>query len=78
MLQGEFEVLIGKEISIEEYELIEYVYMNHPAIDDKHQIADIYKAGGLRVIADMLDTANKGRELRRQLQALRTGSDVML
>ena len=66
MLKSEFETLIGKEVTDEEYEFVNYVYMNHPAISDKHQICDIYNAGGLRVIADMCRTANEARAIDRK------------
>ena len=47
MMKQEFEKLIGKEVSEEDYSLIDRVYTFHPAISEtegKKQIAILYNA----------------------------------
>ncbi|HBE85444.1 MAG TPA: hypothetical protein DDW53_08410 [Lachnoclostridium sp.] len=72
MMKPEFEKLIGKMVSDEEYSTIEYVYTWHPAIDDvngKGQIADLYKYYGMTVIEDMMERAGKMEKLEGELKA---------
>lgn len=61
MMKQEFEKLIGKEVSEEDYFLINRVYTYHPAISEtegKKQIADLYNAGGMSTIRSMCETAD--------------------
>ncbi len=70
MLKDEFENMIGKTISAEEYSAIETVYTFHPSISEtegKKQIASLYDTYGIRIITDMLPTANKAREYEEQI-----------
>ena len=92
MTKVEFETIIGRKALDDEYEYVNYVYENHPALTDKQQICDIYKIGGLRVIADMCHTANLAKvikdeikdyeckiaELKERYETLKNGSDVLL
>ena len=62
-----------REISNEEYIMIEMVYTYHPAISaihGRHQIAGIYMYGGMGVIRDMVPTAAKARQIEVQLREL--------
>ncbi len=68
MLKREFEELTGVTVTEEQYETIEFVYMNHPAIDHKTQIAEIYTAGGMQVIIDMVNTAARANQLTQELE----------
>ena len=58
-----------------EFETIQFVYNYHPAIhpsEGKDQIARLYSEFGMRIIMDMLDTAQQAEMLeseRRQLKA---------
>ena len=50
MMKSEFEDLIHGSVTDEEYELIETVYMWHPAIRNtsgKEEVAELYKSIGL-------------------------------
>ncbi len=70
MSKNEFEKLIGRAVSDEEYSTIEYVYTWHPAISEtegKDQIADLYMNYGMTVIADMVDRAGKMEKLEGEL-----------
>lgn len=68
MTKVEFETIIGRKARVDEYEYVNYVYENHPAITDKHQICNIYKIGGLRVIADMYQTANLAKVIKDEIK----------
>lgn len=56
-MKQEFETLLGRDISDDDYSAIEAVYMYYPGIVSKQQVADLYKAFGLRIFNDMLPTA---------------------
>ena len=56
MNYNEFNQMLGKEVTAEQYEIIEKVYMNHPIIrnvDGKQQMLDLYNLGGMLLINDM-------------------------
>lgn len=45
--------------SLEEFQKINYVYENHPAVDGISVIKNLYEHGGMMVIEDMLPRARK-------------------
>lgn len=59
MMQNEFEKLTGLKVSPDTYKKIETVYMWYPGIDNKEQIAELYKQFGPVLINDMYDRATK-------------------
>jgi len=70
MMKPEFEKLIGKMVSNEEYSTIEYVYTWHPAISEtegKDQIVRLYTDYGMTVIEDMVERAGKMEKLEGEL-----------
>lgn len=75
MMKEEFEQRIGREVSAEEYEMIEYVYTWHPLINavyGKDQIAAIYNMpGGAVFVGHMLPVARKAEQYQRQIDAKR-------
>lgn len=71
MTKEEFEQRIGEEVTPDQYEKIEEVYMWHPTIEFKDDIATIYKVGGMRVILDMLPTAQKAETINRKQAELK-------
>ncbi len=77
MMREEFEGIIidkfGGEIGItsEDYAEIEFVYTWHPAIETKNQIADIFLAGGMCVIRDMMETAKMAKDIEDEGVRLR-------
>lgn len=78
MTKEEFEKNIGKKVDPEDYTVIEYVYTFHPSIsetDGKKQIADLYKTFGMRVIKDMVQTAEKAEKLEAEIRAARIKLD---
>ena len=75
MMKEEFAQRIGTTVTESDYRIIETVYTFHPAIDNvmgKDQIATIYKTCGMRVIRDMLPTAERAREIESKMTELRT------
>jgi len=66
MMKDEFEKLVGKTVTVEEYEVVEKVYMFfpvEPSSNGKKIYADMYKYFGLRVFEDMLMRSEKAQEL---------------
>ena len=73
MMQAEFEALIGKEIDCGLYQdLIEPVYMYHPGITCKADIAAIYKLPrGVDILRDLLPVAEEYRRMEEEASRLR-------
>ena len=72
MMKNEFEKLVGKMVSDEEYSTIEYVYTWHPAISEtegKDQITNLYMNYGMTVIEDMVERAGRMENLEGDLKA---------
>lgn len=79
-MKNEFEKLIGKTVSDEEYGTIEYVYTYHPAISEtegKDQIARLYTDYGMTVIEDMVERAGKMEMAERDLRVARTNVAII-
>jgi len=75
MQKHEFEEKIGMKVSDNDYEVIETVYTYHPSINDvngKNQIVDLYANYGMRVIRDMLPTAEKAAVIENKISILTT------
>lgn len=74
MMKPEFEALIGKTVSDEEYSTIEYVYTWYPTISEtegKAQIAKLYMDFGMPLIEDMVERAGKMENLDKDLRTAR-------
>ena len=75
MTKQEFEQRLGKQVNSADYSVIEYVYNFHPSISDvggKDQIASLYKIGGMRLIKDMIPTAQRAEKLEEEMRQART------
>lgn len=77
MTKQEFENRLedGKTVTREQYKVIEYVYMYHPAIDavrGKDQIASLYNMFGMAVINDMYPRAARAEKVEKDLAAARS------
>lgn len=71
MTKSEFEYLIHGSVTDKEYELIETVYMWHPAIRNtsgKEEVAEMYKSFGLIIFKDMLRRAMKLKEIDEEIR----------
>ena len=70
MNKQEFIELAGIEwddISEEDYELVEYVYARHPAINSKQDIVNLWKLpNGIMIIRDMVETATLYEQVEKQ------------
>lgn len=65
MTKREFETLIGKTVSDNDYRIIENVYTFHPAIPNvngKKVVADLYKKCGIGVFMAMTEAAEEERK----------------
>lgn len=80
MMREEFEKLVGKNVSDEEYEVIEKVYTWHPAIKNstgKQQIAQLYTDYGMSVIRGMKKVADYMMELDKERQEIRNKLEII-
>lgn len=82
MTKQEFEQRIGAQISRQDYNVVEKVYMWHPLIPNacgKDKIAELYKLGGMTLMQDMFARAQqieqKDSDLRRVYATLREKRD---
>lgn len=83
----EFKERTSRPVSSIDYAIIEKVYNYHPCIDavkGKDQIANLYETFGMRIIKDMLPTAERAAELeskirdtQRELEQLRYEYDAL-
>ncbi len=73
MTKSELEYLIHGSVTDEEYELIETVYMWHPAIRNtsgKEEVAELYKSFGIVIFYDMYPRAKKAKEIEENIRML--------
>lgn len=69
LMKQEFECLIGAEVTPEEYDKIQTVYVHYPGIEDKDHIARLHTEFGMRIIDDMLGRANTISDMESEIQA---------
>lgn len=79
MLKEEFDTLAGVESTIQDYELIEFVYNYHPLNFSKETVASFYNEFGMVIFKDLRARADDAKELediirikQTELQELRT------
>ena len=77
MMKAEFENLIDRKVTDEQYIDIEMVYMYYPGIENKEQITQIYKIGGDPLINDMIGRAFKIKDIEEKMQADRMALEVL-
>lgn len=76
MKRSDFEYRIQHTISDDDYEIIDYVYSNHPAFKEKSdaeniiRIAVLYQNFGMPVIKGMVYMANQIKKLNTKIQIL--------
>jgi len=73
MMKDELEKLIGKPVSMGEWDIIHQVYQYYPGIKDvggKGQVAKLWEQFGIRIFQDMLPRAEKLAELDYEKQRL--------
>ena len=57
MMKHEFEALTKRTFTEDEYFVIELVYMHHPAVGAKSQLAELFQAGGMNAMREMYSVA---------------------
>ncbi len=73
MTKSEFEEMIGGSVMDEEYQLIEEVYMWHPAIRNtsgKEEVAELYKSFGIVIFYDMYPRAKKAKDIEDNIRLI--------
>lgn len=81
MMKSEFEDLIHGSVTDEEYELIETVYMWHPAIRNtsgKEEVAELYLNFGMVIFKDMYPRAMKLKEIDEEIRSLNRAKDSLI
>lgn len=72
MMKSEFEKMIEKQITSENYEVIEAVYMDYPAENSnglsKKDVVILYNTFGMRIFKDMLNRAREVKMYRDAIQ----------
>ncbi|MGN0630958.1 MAG: hypothetical protein ACI4JN_06480 [Ruminococcus sp.] len=71
MLESEFERLTDKPFTPEEFEKIHYVYCYYPGVKTHADIALIWAIGGIRLIEDMMPTAQKIADAEQEMRKAR-------
>lgn len=74
MMISEFNETLDKECNEMDYEVVEAVYMWHPAFDreDGKRVAiELYRLMGVRPFLEMHPTAMKGKDLHDKCESLR-------
>ena len=72
MLKEELETMIGHTVTVEQYGLVNHVYMYHPADLLKEHIYVLWKMGGLKIFEDLAPIADKMKELKKQELFIKT------
>ena len=81
MTKSEFEEMIGGSVMDEEYQLIEEVYMWHPAIRNtsgKEEGAELYKSFGIVIFYDMYPRAKKANDIEDNIRLIETTRAVLV
>lgn len=78
MNRQEFNERCNVSVTENDYKEIEFVYTWHPSISEtngKDQIAMLVETFGMRIIEDMIPTAERAKELEDERMALRSKLD---
>ncbi len=78
MRKEEFEDLIGQALSDGDYEIVETVYLYHPAIrgaSGVEELAELYKSFGMTIFHDMIGRAKRNQDLDGQLRQAQAETD---
>ncbi|CAK0767593.1 conserved hypothetical protein [Gammaproteobacteria bacterium] len=81
MQKHEFEKLAEVSVTDKTFEIVEFVYNFHPAIDEvkgKQQVADLFTLGGLRIFLDMTPTAQKAKALDEDIRKKTAELDALI
>ena len=71
MLKEELESLIGQQVTGDQYDLINHVYLWHPAGFSKQSIANLWKMGGQEIFKELTSAADHMCELETHISQLK-------
>ena len=71
MLQEELEAMIGHTVTVDQYNLVNRVYMNHPADLSKQSIANLWELGGFEIFKELTPAADQMRTLETHINTLK-------
>ena len=71
MLKEELESLIGQQVTGDQYDLINHVYMWHPADFSKQSIANLWKMGGQEIFKELTPAADHMCALETHISQLK-------
>ena len=81
MMKTEFEDLIHGVVTVEEFELIESLYMWDPAFRNtsgKEDVGVLYKSFGIIIFKDMYPRAMKLKEIDEEIRSLNRAKDSLI
>ena len=67
MMKNEFEKIVGHEVSQEEYDVIETVYMSYPGELQKDTVAKMYNESGYILFRDLYKRAAEIKMFENQI-----------
>ncbi|MCH1940000.1 hypothetical protein [Holdemania massiliensis] len=71
MLKEELESLIGQPVTGDQYNLINHVYMWHPADLEKQDVANLWGIGKLEIFKELEPAADKACEIKMKIGELK-------
>lgn len=71
MLKEELESLIGQPVTGDQYNLINHVYMWHPADLEKQDVANLWGIGKLEIFKELTPAADKSCAMRTYISQLK-------
>ncbi len=80
MSKEEFEKLIDKKVSGEDFDVIQFVYNFYPTISEtngKTEVAELYKKHGMGIFHDMYPTARRGMVLEDSIRRTEIALDTL-
>ena len=71
MLKEELETMINRQVSVDQYNLVNHVYMWHPADFSKQSIANLWKMGGQEIFKELTPAADHMCALETHISQLK-------
>lgn len=71
MLKEEFETMINRQVSVDQYNLVNHVYMYHPADLSKQSIIILWCLGGFEIFKELTPAADQMRTLEININTLK-------
>lgn len=71
MMKEELETMIDRQVSVDQYNLVNHVYMYHPANLSKQSIANLWKMGGQEIFKELEPAADKACEIKMKIGELK-------